>query len=199
MITILICLVTFGISVWCFSSETQLRKFILTPYRLERDKNYYTLLTSGFIHADWMHLIFNMVSFYSFGKNLEQTVGPVKFTLFYLGTILITSIISWRKNTDNPLYATLGASGGVCGVLFATVLFYPGLSLYMMFIPIPIPGAIYAVLYLAYTYYSSKSSQSDGINHDAHLWGALCGIAFALILDPQIIGRVMRNLLGSGD
>ncbi|WP_061223188.1 rhomboid family intramembrane serine protease [Leptospira weilii] len=197
MITILICLVTFGLSIWCLNSEDKLDKFILTPYRLKRNKNYYTLLTSGFIHADWMHLIFNMISFYSFGKNLEITVGPIKFLLFYLGTILITSVISWRKNLENPLYATLGASGGVCGVLFATILFYPNLSLYMMFIPIPIPGSIYAVLYLVYTYFSSKSGHSDGINHDAHLWGALCGIVFALLLEPEILGRVLRNISGS--
>lgn len=144
-----------------------------------------------------MHLIFNMVSFYSFGKHLELTVGPIQFVLFYLGTILITSVISWRKNKDNPHYRTLGASGGVCGVLFATILFYPGLSLYMMFIPIPIPGAIYAVVYLAYTFYSSRSLESDGINHDAHLWGALCGVAFALLLEPGIIGNVIRNLFGA--
>ncbi|MCH1914624.1 rhomboid family intramembrane serine protease [Leptospira noguchii] len=197
MITLLICLLTFAISIWCFVSEEKLDKFILSPYRLNRNKNYYTLLTSGFIHADWMHLIFNMVSFYSFGKNLEMTVGPIWFVLFYLGTILITSVISWRKNLDNPHYSTLGASGGVCGVLFATILFYPDLSLYMMFIPIPIPGAIYAVLYLVYTYFSSKGAAADGINHDAHLWGALCGIAFALLLEPTILSRVLRNILGS--
>ncbi|MGE8711364.1 rhomboid family intramembrane serine protease [Leptospira interrogans] len=197
MITLLICLLTFGMSVWCFASEEKLYKLILTPYRLERNKNYYTLFTSGFIHADWMHLIFNMVSFYSFGKNLEMTVGPIRFILFYLGTILITSVISWRKNLDNPHYSTLGASGGVCGVLFATILFYPSLSLYMMFIPIPIPGAVYAVLYLIYTYFSSKSGAADGINHDAHLWGALCGIAFALLLEPMILSRVFRNILGN--
>ncbi|TGK34662.1 rhomboid family intramembrane serine protease [Leptospira gomenensis] len=196
MITLLIVLLTAGLSIWAFSSEDKLYKFILTPYRLNRDKNYYTLLTSGFIHADWMHLLFNMIAFYSFGRNLEYTVGPIRFLLFYLGTILITSAISWRKNIDNPYYRTLGASGGVCGVLFATILFYPGMSLYMMFIPIPIPGVLYAVLYLLYTFYASKNSEGSGINHDAHLWGALCGVAFALLLDPEILRRVLGRIFG---
>ncbi|MBE8398317.1 rhomboid family intramembrane serine protease, partial [Leptospira borgpetersenii serovar Hardjo-bovis] len=158
------CLVSFGLSSWCFASEDILGKCVLNPYRLKRDKNDYTLITSGFMHGDGMHLIFNRSSFYSFGKNLETTVGPVKFLLFYLETILITSVISWRKNLENHLYATLGATGGVCGVLFSTILFYQNLSLYIMFITIPILGAIYAALVAVLTVFTSNTRHSDVIH-----------------------------------
>ncbi|PJZ68746.1 rhomboid family intramembrane serine protease [Leptospira perolatii] len=195
MFTLLLIVANVAISLYAlYQDQSLLDRFMLRPYREDRKREYYTLITSAFLHADPAHLAFNMITLYFFGTAVERQVGPILFGVIYLLSVLSGSVVSQLKYKDDPNYATLGASGGVSGVLFAAVLFFPGMSLYMFPIPFAIPGPIYAVLYIGYTYYASRS-RNDGINHDAHLFGALAGLACALWIAPESFSAFISYFL----
>jgi membrane associated rhomboid family serine protease len=153
---------------------------------MDNPAEYYRLLTSGFIHADWPHLIFNMLTLYFFGENVEYyftALGkPVLYPLLYTLGIITASLPSFAKHRNNGYYRSLGASGGVAAILFSFVYMAPWAVIRVWFVPIP--AIIAAVLYLAYSAYMSRKS-SDNINHDAHFWGAVFGFAFTLVFDPS--------------
>ena len=176
-----------------FGSPKLLEKCLFRPYWLVKRRQYETLVTSGFVHADLMHLIFNMMTFYFFGFNLERAIGPVAFSVLYFAALLISHAGTYYKQRNNPQYASLGASGAISAVLFAAILYFPDQSLIIFPIPLPIPAPLFGVLYLAYTWYQSKNSQ-DRINHDAHLGGAITGLAFVAITEPAVYGYFFRNL-----
>ncbi|TGK07708.1 rhomboid family intramembrane serine protease [Leptospira semungkisensis] len=183
-ITIVTIAITTILSLYTlYSDQNLLDKLILRPFRDSREGNYYTLATSGFIHADLQHLLFNMLTLYFFGGVVDHIMGPMGFMGLYLASIIIANLITFNKYKNDPNYGSLGASGGTSGIVFASVLFYPYSHIYFFFIPIPIPGPLYAVLYLAYSYYASKNNR-DGINHDAHLYGSLTGLAVAMLVEP---------------
>ena len=173
------------------------RKFIawtvLRPYSIAHGSGYPTLLTSGFVHADLMHLLFNLFTFYSFAPPLERALGTPQFLVLYFCGLLISGVGTVFKHRNDPNYAALGASGAILAVLFAAIVYFPGMRLYFMFLPLPIPGPLFALGYLAFSYYSSGRSAaernatgrtSDRINHDAHILGALTGLAFVLLTNP---------------
>lgn len=187
MYTILIIIVTAVISIAGFSSSNLIDKLILWPRRMDNPAQYYRLISSGFIHADWGHLFFNMFSLYFFGNIVEQQfamedMGSL-YIVFYLSAILVASLPSFIKNRNNYYYRSLGASGGVAAVLFATVYFAPLSKIYLMFVPIGIPSIIFAVLYLVYSAYMSKRGGGN-VNHNAHFWGSVYGFLIAFLLDP---------------
>ena len=181
---------TVAISLIGFSSRKVLEKAILRPYVVAQGKDYATLLTSGFVHGDFGHLLFNLVTYYSFAFNLERTLGDLRFELLYFGGLLVSNIGTCIKHRSQPEYASLGASGAILAVLFASIVYFPGQRLLILPIPIPIPAPLFAVAYLAFSYYSSGRAK-DRINHDAHIFGALTGLAFVLLTAP---GR-FRDLL----
>ncbi|TGL63618.1 rhomboid family intramembrane serine protease [Leptospira sarikeiensis] len=184
-ITIITIIATGAISLYTlYVDQNLLDKLILRPFRDSREGNYYTLATSGFVHADLSHLFFNMLTLYFFGRHVDLVLGPIGFMGLYLASILIANLVSFQKHKTDTNYASLGASGGTSGIVFASILFYPYSKIMFIFLPIPIPGPVYAVLYLAYSYYASKNRQ-DGINHDAHFYGALTGLAVAILVQPQ--------------
>ncbi|HPF26542.1 MAG TPA: rhomboid family intramembrane serine protease [Steroidobacteraceae bacterium] len=168
-------------------------KCVFRPYRLLRDRDYLALLTSGFVHADIGHLLFNMFTFYFFAVPLEHHIGTSKFLLLYFAGLLLSQVQSYHKHRSNPDYATLGASGAISAVLFASIVYMPTQSIYIIPIPVPIPAPLFAVAYLAYTYWSARRARGR-INHDAHLGGALTGLAFVALFDPGAYGRALRLL-----
>jgi membrane associated rhomboid family serine protease len=162
-------------------------------YWLLRRKQYHTIITSGFVHADLMHLIFNLMTFYFFGFNLERAIGPTAFLVLYFAGLLISHAGTYYKQRNNPEYASLGASGAISAVLFAAILYFPDQSMIIFPIPLPIPAPLFAVGYLAYTYYASKNPHGR-VNHDAHLGGAITGLVFVALTEPGVYGYFFRNL-----
>ncbi len=182
MIVIITVVITVLISMAAFNNEALANKLILWPRYMDSPQEYYRLLSSGFIHADWNHLIFNMISLYFIGSSAEYILG-MGFLTLYLTGIIISSLPSFLKHRNNSYYRSLGASGGVASVMFFFIYFAPWSKLYIIFLPIGIPAIIFGVLYLIYEAYMAKKG-GGYMNHDAHFWGAVYGLAYALVIDP---------------
>ena len=170
--------------------------FLFRPYFFLRKNQYNTMVMSGFTHADIGHLLFNMFTFYFFAFPLERYLGTAPFAVLYLVGLVASHSCTWFKHKDNPAYASLGASGAVSAVLFAYIVYFPTTTLMIIPIPIPIPAALFAVGYVAYSYWASNKSRGR-INHDAHLCGALSGIAFVAVTDPGAFARLLE-IFGQG-
>ncbi|MFY0684252.1 MAG: rhomboid family intramembrane serine protease [Balneola sp.] len=168
---------------------------MMIPYRTTRNKTWYELITSGFVHASNSHLLFNMITLFFFGPILENQIGEVQFVGLYFTGLLASSVPSLIKQKDNPHYATLGASGAVEAVLFGFILLYPFESLYLMLIPIPIPAILFGFSFIGYSIYASK--KEGRINHEAHIAGAAWGVFYMLAFVPNIIDHV-RAVWGLG-
>lgn len=144
----------------------------------------YRMITSGFLHADWFHFAFNMFSFWSFANFLTQEFSTINFLLIYFGSMIIGSVLTYFIHKNEPYYSAIGASGAVLGIIYCAILLYPENSI-LLFGAIPIPGYIFAFLYLAYSIYGMKG-QYDNIGHTAHLGGAIGGLLFTLLLRPDL-------------
>ncbi|KAA9332946.1 rhomboid family intramembrane serine protease [Hymenobacter busanensis] len=185
--------VTCAASVYAWSNPSLTESWVMSPYLVRKRNEWHRFLTSGFLHADISHLAFNMLAFYSlsrparyyFADAFGPTTGLLLFLLLYLGGIVLSDVPTYFKHRHDPDYRSLGASGGVSSVIFASILFEPTAKMIVFPLPIPIPGFIWAFVYLAYTYYQSRRIAADGINHDAHLYGALYGIVLTLIVLPE--------------
>ena len=195
--TIIIVAITCIISYLAFNNQQLYHKLILWPKIMDKPAEYYRLLTSGFIHADYMHLFFNMFTFYSVGFALERMVGHWQFALIYFVSLILSDIPSVFRHKDDFWYNSLGASGAISGVLFSYILFSPLSKFSLMFIPIGIPAVLFGGLYLIYCVYASKNSR-DNINHDAHFFGALTGIIITILIIPGIVPHFLTTLLGRG-
>lgn len=149
-------------------------------------KEYRRLITSGFVHVSWMHLIFNMVSLYAFSGMLEESIGGVNFLLIYFGSLLGGNLFSLYVHRNHGDYSAVGASGAVSGVIFASIALFPGMELSLILLPIPIPSWVFAILFVAISIRGIRT-QRDNIGHDAHLGGGLIGMLIAIILYPQVI------------
>lgn len=182
-------------SIYAFNDPQIYGKFMLHPYSVSKGKKLYTFITSGLIHADWMHLFFNMFTFYAFAFNLERTIGHWQFAVLYLVSLVLSDVPTMVKHKNDFWYNSLGASGAISGVLFSYILFYPFSPLRIFPIPIDIYAIIFGVLYLVYCWYASKNAR-DHINHDAHFFGALTGIIVTILLVPGIIPNFINTLTG---
>lgn len=169
-------------------------KLWLHPFSVVREHRYYLLLTSGFIHADFGHLAFNMLTFYFFGFPLSRLIGDVKFLLVYFGSLVFSSIPTLLREQNNPDYKSIGASGAISGVLFGYILFAPTSKIYVFLVPIGIPAALFAVLYLAFSYYAAKQNWGN-INHEAHFWGAVAGALLTILLEPRALEIFYKEVL----
>jgi len=192
MAALIILVVTIIVSVIGLSSPRVIERSLLRPSQVANGSGYAGLLTSGFVHADVGHMIFNLITFYSFAFKLEPVIGSVKFVVLYFSSLLIAGLGTVFQHRNDPNYASLGASGAILGVLFASIVYFPRQSLYILPLPVPIPAPLFAVGYLAYTWYSSRTRRGN-INHDAHLFGALAGLAFVLLTDPTAITAAVRS------
>lgn len=194
--TLVIIATTCVVSFMAFGNRKLLDDLILWPPAISRGKQYYRLLTYGFIHADGTHLLFNMFTLYFFGSFSERFVsgyiGILGYVAFYLSALLVSILPTYLKNASNPLYRSLGASGAVSAVLFAFVLMQPWATILIFFIPCP--AIIYAVVYVGYSIYMDRKG-TDNINHSAHLWGAAYGVLFMLAMEPRLGGYFLSQLL----
>ena len=177
-----------------YGSPKLVERSLFRPYWLTRRKEYDTVVMSGFVHADLMHLIFNMMTFYFFAFPLERYMGTLPFIVLYLAGLLISHAGTYYKQRGNPEYACLGASGAISAVLVAAIVYFTEQSLIILPIPIPIPAPLFAVLYLEYTYYASKNPHGR-INHDAHLGGAITGLLFVAVTEPSAYGNLLQSIL----
>jgi membrane associated rhomboid family serine protease len=199
-ITLLIILAaTCIVSFMAFNNRRLIDDLILWPPAIERKKEYYRLVTYGLIHADGMHLLFNMMTLFFFGRVMEplytQILGAFGFGLFYLGALIISILPTYLKNRRNSNYHSLGASGAVSAVLFAYVLISPWSRILVWFVPIP--AIIYAVLYVGYSIYMDQRGQGN-INHSAHLWGAAYGVIFTVVAYPPVLPHFLGALSQPG-
>ena len=194
-ITLLLIAATVLVSWLSFNNPRLLERLILWPPAIERKKQYDRLLTHGFIHADFQHLLFNMITLYFFGRLVEQVfvprVGHLGFVLFYLSAIVVAILPTYAQHRHDANYRSLGASGAVSAVLFAFILINPW-AMILIFV-IPVPAILFAVIYLGYTIYMDRR-RADRINHSAHLWGAVYGIVVTIALDPAVVPHFLNEL-----
>jgi membrane associated rhomboid family serine protease len=186
-ITVIIIIVTCIVSFLAFSNEKLTNELIFYPPAITNENQWYRFITCGFIHADYMHLGFNMYSFYMFGEQVEtifQLVfgasGKAMYVILYLSSLVICLLPTYSKNKDNYYYRSLGASGAVSAIVFTYIFFAPMQKIGLILIPIPFPAIVFGVVYLGVSAYLSKKGSSN-INHSAHFWGAIYGIVFFIV------------------
>lgn len=191
-ITLIIIIITALVSFAAFTNEKIINDLIFAPTQVTHQKQWYRFFSSGFIHTDWPHLIFNMFSLFLFGQGMKsngvesvftqlfQEKGKLLYLAMYLLALFFALLPTYFKNKDNYSYRGLGASGAVSAVIFAGILLFPTMKIGLYFIPPIIPGFVYGPLYIIGSYYLDKK-QADNINHSAHIWGALFGVAFMIV------------------
>ena len=189
-ITFIIIILTSLISLKVFKDEIMFYKYSFIPYQVKHQKEHYRLITYAFLHADLPHLLFNMFSFYMFGELIEKQlrlnygtfIGEIHFIIIYLVGALIATIWPYIRNSENINYISVGASGAVSSVLFASMLWNPTMEVGIIFLPFYIPAYIFAPLYLGFEYWSLKRGKSN-IAHDAHIGGAIFGICYVALIN----------------
>jgi membrane associated rhomboid family serine protease len=183
-------------SLYAFYDQSIYGKFMLHPYSVSKGNQVYTVITSGLIHKDWMHLFFNMYTFTMFAFNLEVQIGSWRFGLLYFLALILSDLPTIYKYKDNFNYNSLGASGAISAIVFSYILFDPLATYGIIFIPfLRVYAVIFGAIYLIYCVYASKNSR-DGINHDAHFFGALTGLIFTIIFVPGILQNFISALTG---
>jgi membrane associated rhomboid family serine protease len=175
-----------------FSNADTVNKLIFYPYEIKEKKEWFRFISHGLIHADFTHLLFNMLTLYFFGQFAEMIFDRTMYLVFYITALVVASIPDYLKEKDNPNYRSLGASGAVAAVLAATVILSPWATIYIKFI-IPIPAILYLVLYIGYSVYMAKKG-GDNIGHSAHLWGTIYGVVFMLIFKTELFKRFIEQL-----
>jgi membrane associated rhomboid family serine protease len=185
--------ITIASSLWAFYDNNIYANMILHPYSVSRGQRVYTVITSGMIHNDWMHLFFNMLSYYFFAFRLETNIGHWQFALLYTLSLILSDLPTVYKHRNDDWYHSLGASGAVSAVIFSAILFDPLMGMMIMPLPFSIPAVLFGVLYLVYCNYASKYSR-DNINHDAHLFGALSGLLITIMMNPHIVNSFIMKV-----
>jgi membrane associated rhomboid family serine protease len=187
-ITIIIIVLTVIISVMAFSNSNLMDDLIFYPPAVTHRNQWYRFITCGFIHGDIGHLGFNMYSFYLFGEQVEdafqqifgQQAGKLVYILLYLTSLAACLVPTYTKHKDDYNYRSLGASGAVSAVVFIFMFLFPTQKLGLIFLPIYIPGFLFGIIYLVVSYVMDKRGAGN-INHSAHIWGAIYGLAFVIV------------------
>lgn len=200
-LTVILCVVIFAVSVWAWNSPALFQKLVHYPYLESRDKSYYRLLTSIFLHGSWLHLLVNLFVFWTFGQAIESQfaylfgpqLGKINFILLFIFSGVISDLPTTFKYRDQPSFRSVGASGAISGIMFSYVLFYPLENLYLYGI-IPIPGIIAGVLYLWYSNYAAKK-EGGRIDHNAHFYGAVSGLVITILLYPPVVLSFFQQLM----
>jgi len=191
--------VTYGIifftvaaSVVGFNSDELFNKLKFNAFDVHHSKQWYRFFSYGFLHANWIHLLINMVVFYSFGALVEHYYKGffrekyiLYYLLLYLGGLLLSIIPAFGKHKNDVFYNAVGASGAVSSVIFASIIILPKAPISFFFIPVEIPAWIFGILYIIYEFYMSRKAK-DNIGHDAHFWGAVYGVIFTIVLKPSL-------------
>ena len=192
---LLIILANVLVSMKGFNDYSFLDKFKFQVGRVLGDEKI-RMLTSGFLHVDWMHLGFNMYALYLFGNIVAVRLGVPNFLIIYFGSLIAGNMYSLYFHKNEPYYSAVGASGAVSGIIYASIMLYPEMELFLFFVPIPIPGYIFGVGYLLYSIYGMKK-QLGNVGHSAHLGGAMGGFAITLLVNPNLFltNKMMITLL----
>lgn len=193
-ITFIIIILTSLISFKVFKDDIMFYKFSFIPYQVKHQNENYRLITYAFLHADLPHLLFNMFSFYMFGGLIENqlilnygvVLGKLHFLIIYFVGALVATVWPYIRNSNNINYISVGASGAVSSVLFASMLWNPTMEVGIIFLPFYIPAYIFAPIYLAFEYWSLKRGKSN-IAHDAHIGGAIFGIFYVALINFEKI------------
>ena len=185
-VTLTIIILTTAISLFGFVNREIFDRFKFNVEAILRQKQWDRMLTSALLHGDFFHLLFNMLTLYFFSDIVIQGLGVNIYVVIYLAAILLGNGLSLWMNKKNPYYSAIGASGGVSGILFASIALYPHLKLIIFPIPIPITGWIFGLLYMGYSIYAMQKRQ-DNIGHEAHLGGAFMGLLLAIIIEPSVL------------
>ncbi len=204
MITYILIVFTALVSIPAFNNNDWFLRLQFNPYQIYHRKQWYRMLTHGFLHANWTHLIVNMLVLFFFGpyveKNLSMILNPgmqqwdkLIYLLFYFIAIIVASLSSLFKHKEHPWYNAVGASGAVSAIIFFFIFFNPWELIYFYGI-LPVPGVIMGVLYLIYSHYMSRR-EADNINHDAHMSGAIFGFVFPLLINYRLIHLFIDELL----
>ena len=194
LVTYALIAITCLVSWIAFNNRKLADRLILWPPAIDKHKQYDRLVTYGFIHADFMHLLFNMITLFFFGPQIESLMGDVGvwvYPLFYVSALVVSILPTYLKNQHNPNYLSLGASGAVSAILFAYILVRPWSIIGVFFIPMP--AILFAVLYVGYSIWMDRRG-GDRINHSAHLAGAAYSVLFMLIMEPRVLGHFLRQL-----
>jgi membrane associated rhomboid family serine protease len=185
--------ITIATSLWAFYNNTLFSNLILHPYGVSRGQRIYTVITSGMIHNDWMHLFFNMLSYYFFAFQLEPVLGHWQFGILYVASLILSDLPTIYKHKNDDWYHSLGASGAVSAVIFSAIMYSPVSTMSLMILPIPIYSVIFGILYLVYCNYASKHAR-DNVNHDAHMFGALSGMLITIALHPHVVNEFLMQI-----
>lgn len=188
IITILIIIANIAFSYKGLTNETFFNGYKFEVDKILVNKDYKRLITSGFLHVSWSHLILNMLSLYFFSGSVEASLGGLNFLIIYFASLIGGDLLSLFIHRHHGDYSAAGASGAVCGIIFASIALFPGMGIGFFGLPISIPAWLYGILYVAYSIYGIRSGK-ENIGHDAHLGGALIGMASALIIEPSAIAE----------
>ena len=201
MVTIIIIAITVLASVLCLYGKLDFNALKFSAFEVWHHGKWWQMITHGFVHAGWGHLFFNMLTLFAFGRIVEEyfaeiwgaPAGQILYVVMYLTAIAVSSVWDLIKRRDDWTYSAVGASGAVSAILFASILFEPKMGLYIYLIPVPVPGYIFAPLYLLYCWFMARRNL-DNIGHTAHFWGAVYGLIFPLALRPEILRHFLNQL-----
>jgi membrane associated rhomboid family serine protease len=201
MVTLILILITSLVSILCFTGTLNINALKFNAYNVWHRNQWYRMLSYGLVHGGWGHLFFNMLTLYFFGTVVERyfqsafghTSGIILYVVLYVSAIAVSTVGDLLKYRNDYGYSAVGASGAVSAVLFASILFAPKMGIYIYLIPIPVPGYIFAPLYLLYCWYMAKRNM-DNIGHTAHFWGAVYGLLFPLVCRPDIFHHFLAQL-----
>ena len=177
-----------------FTNEAFFDRYKFQVDKILVNKDYKRLITSGFLHVNWMHLVFNMVSLYLFSGLVEYNLGAVKFLIIYFASLIGGDLLCLFVHRNHGDYNSVGASGAVCGIIFASIAIFPGKGISFLGMPFSIPGWLYGIVYIGITIYGIKSNK-DNIGHEAHLGGALVGMIIGLIMHPEAFAENYLTIL----
>lgn len=195
--TLLLLISIAGFSFLGFRNPALTARCLLHPWVMFRQHQYERLLLSGFLHADLMHLLFNLIALYAVSMHIEVAVGTTSFLFIYFGSLLLSGLPVAIRRRNSPEYRALGASGAVSGLFFAGMLYFPEAKVMLLFLPIPMPWPVFALLFIVASMYGAKKKW-DAVAHDVHLYGAAAGFVLALMIEPSSLGNLLRAIgLGS--
>lgn len=185
ILEIIIILANVAITALGFKNQQFFEKWIFQVRPILKEQQWFRLFTAGFLHVNWQHLLFNMISFYFFAGSVAREVGGVGFLIIYFGSLLGGNLLALLFHKNNPQYRSVGASGAVSGILFAAIALFPGMKLALLFLPIPFPAWVFGIGFMLYSIYGMRANR-DNIGHEAHLGGAIIGLLIAIFLQPSI-------------
>ena len=201
MATLVFIAVTCLVSILCFTGTLPNERMVFNAWEVWHRKKWHRMLSYGLVHGGWGHLLFNMLTLFFFGDVVENSfnmvfgpgTGITMYILLYVSALAVSTTADLIKYRNDPSYNAVGASGAVSAILFASILFEPKMEIYLYFIPIPIPGYIFAPLYLLYCWWAARRNM-DNIGHTAHFWGAVYGILFPIICKPFLLSSFIQQL-----